>query len=702
MIFQKTIQQLACVCVLFAATTSVLVASEPTESQFQIEFLDGTILTSTFTEPKLMWTDVSEFGEMKKRSIDVSKILSLTLAEEPASAQLAAVFNLISDLDSDDFFTREEAEQQLRKNARRFRDMIAKYDALKTPDGNYRLQRILSSLRVSPNAKTGFLLDVLILDDGSKLSGDAGMGTLQFTINGKQFDLSRKQLAKITRANEAMVTRPETREFVETKLFHDHAKFMKDRELKLIDFEHKPDGTPLTKKDKNASTTFVDDGLILGTAYPMGCVGVSGFEIESGDKPVGLNSVCVYKSKVRLTSKFSGIMEITFCQPGKQHVPHGVKDFGMFLSKVNHSRDILVEAYDATDRLIGVCESNDEVCTFCGISSSVPIAKVRAVSNPWILAVRRKMLAEMIKSDKFSAQLGDKDFEVSYKIIDHDFAADSMMFSSPVPIDSSRDTKHFLGRNGDMLDAKWIRVFDADRIEFGTPIIDLMNISLSQANTVGLKRAPKVSVSQLRRRGTWKAMLRDNSVLEWNPNSPLRSNTLKQELSREDVIAIWPSTKQPQLPLSGDFDAGKNVLVYPGCRVATTEVKFDKNGFRWNGGKVLKENLHEENVQKVEQRSIEFDIPDQVAPSSNKFSFNTNDMADYETPTIWLEKPTSMLASQGALRLDNGEVIVFGTDTLTTLNEITPKQVELTFRGKEIAIPISRIVAIVPPQTLQK
>ena len=84
MIFQKTIQQLACVCVLFAATTSVLVASEPTDSQFQIEFLDGTILTSTFTEPKLMWTDVSEFGEMKKRSIDVSKILSLTLAEEPA------------------------------------------------------------------------------------------------------------------------------------------------------------------------------------------------------------------------------------------------------------------------------------------------------------------------------------------------------------------------------------------------------------------------------------------------------------------------------------------------------------------------------------------------------------------------------------------------------------------------------------------
>lgn len=702
MIFQKTIQLTACACILFGMVSSVSSASEPSESKFQIEFLDGTTLTSTFTESTLMWTDVSEFGQMSKRPIDVSKIQSLTLADEPASDQLAAVFKLISDLDSDEFLTREQAEQQLRKTGRRFREMIAKYDALETPDGIYRLQRVLSSMRVSSTVKNGFTLDELVLDDGSKLTGDAGMSNLQFTINGKQFDIPRKQLAKISRANKVMVTRPATREFVETKLFHDHAKFMKGRELKLIDFEHKPDGTPLTKKDKNATTTFVDDGLVLGTAYPMGCVGISGFEINAGDKPVGLNSVCVYKSKVRLRSKYQGVLEITFCQPGKRHVPHGVNDFGMFLANVNHSRDILVEAYDAADRLIGVCESNDEICTFYGISSSVPIAKIRATSNPWILAVRKLMFAEMKDSDEYAERLEIKRFRDPYLIIDHDFAADSMMFSKPVPIDSSRDTKHFLSRNGDMVNANWIRVFDTDRIELGAQNIDLMNVSLLQANTIGLKAVPKVSKQQLQRRGTWKAMLRDNSVLEWNPGSLLRSNTLKQELSREDVIAIWPSTKQPQLPLSGDFDAGKNVLVFPGCRVATAEVSFDKSGYRWNGGNVLQENLHEENDQKFDQRSIEFDVPDQVTPSRNKFSFNTNDMADYETPTIWFDKPTSMLANQGALRLDNGEVIVFGADALTTLDAITPKQVELTFRGKEIAIPISKIVAIVPPQTPQE
>jgi len=308
------------------------------------------------------------------------------------------------------------------------------------------------------------------------------------------------------------------------------------------------------------------------------------------------------------------------------------------------------------------------------------------------------MLAEMNKSDKFAQQLGNKSFVDSYKVIDRDFAADSMMFSKPVPIDSSHDTKHYLGRNGDMVNAKWVRVFDTDRIEFGAPNIDLMNISLSQANTIGLKAAPKVSKQLLQRRGTWKAMLRDNSVLEWNPNSLLRSNTLQQDLPREDVIAIWPSTKKPQLPLSGDFDAGKNVLVYPGCRIATTEVKFDKNGYRWNGSKVLEENLHEENDQKFDQRSIDEDIPDRVTPSGNKFSFNAKDTSAYETPTIWFEKPTSMLGNQGALRLDHGEVIVFGPDALTTLTRIGPKQVTLTFHGKEISIPISKIVAIVPPQ----
>lgn len=698
MIFQTAIELIACLCVFMTPAIS-----EPIDNnQFQLEYRDGTLITSEFTKAQLMWTDVSEFGQMDKQPIDVGRIVSLTLTNEPAGDQLAVILKLINQLDSDDFFTREEAEQQLRRTGRRFKSLIAKYDTLETPDGTYRLRRALTAMSGGVKKQgSGISLDVLTLDDGRTLTGDAGNENLKFIINGKAVAVDRKLLAKITRANKAQVTRPDSREVVETKLFHDHIKFIEGRKLKLVDFEHKPDGTPLRDKDKNTTGMFVDFGLVLGTEFPLGCVGISGYEFkarDTGDKPPGENSICVFKSRTRLRAEYEGVMVITFCQPGKQNIPHGVRDFGLFLATVEHSRDILVEAYDSLGRLIAVCESNDEPCTFCGISSSIPIAKIRVVSNPWVLAARRVVLNEMRASGLGADKklLSDPKFIKSSAKVDKDFAADNMMFSAPVPIDSPRKSRHFQSRNGDMLLANWMRVFDKDRIEFGSRHISLMNVSLSQANTLALKATPKTSVSQLKKRRTWMAMLRDNSVLEWSVDSPLRSRTLKQDLSQDDVIAIWPSHGPPQLPLSGDFEGGSHVLVYPGCRITAPAVEIDRKGFRWTGGTVRQEDLHAVTDQKVNQNK--FDAPDRITPRKKSYDFDTKSLADFETPTIWFEKPSSILASQGALKLDNGEILVYGPDAFSELKSIDRKGAVLTFDGNDVVIPISKIISIVPPQ----
>ena len=698
MIFQTAIELIACVCVLLTPAIS-----EPIEdSQFQLEYRDGTLITSEFTEAQLMWTNVSEFGQTKKQPVDIRHIVSLTLTEEPVGDQLSAILKLVGQLDSEDYLTREEAEHKLRKTGRRFKSLITKYDTLETVDGTYRLKRVLSGWRGASKLQNGGIsLDILKLDDGralTTLTGDAGTNNLQLVVNGKEIAVDRKLLAKITRANKALVTRPDSRLSVETKLFHDHAKFMEGRKLKLVDFEHKPDGTPLRVKDKNINEQFVNFGLVLGTEYPMGCVGVSGYNFKAGDKPPGDNSVCVYKSRTRLRDEYEGVMEITFCQPGKRNVPHGVKDFGLFLANVTHSRDMLVEGYDSLDRLIAVCESNDEPCTFCGISSSIPIAKIRVVSNPWVLAARRQTLNEMRASDLAGDKklLSNKSFILSSAKVDKDFAADNILFSTPVPIDSVRKGPHYQSRNGDMLLANWMRVFDKDRIEFGSRHINLMNVSLSQANTLTLKATPKTSVQQLKKRRTWMAMLRDNSVLEWSADTPLRSGTLKRDLSRDDVIAIWPSFKSPQLPLAGDFEGGAHVLVYPGCRITTPKVEIDKTGFRWTGGTVRQEDLHEVNDQKVNQHKT--DVPDRITPRKTSYDFNSKSFVDFETPTIWFNKPTSILASQGVLKLDNGEILVYGPDALFQLESIDRKEAVLTIGGSNIVIPISKIISILPQQ----
>lgn len=686
MILKSTLQLIILTCVLMASNA----LAQTDSPSFQIEFRDGTTLTADFVDAQLMWTDVTNLGEMTKKPIDVSRIVSIKLTNEPASAKLAEVLNLINQLDSDDFFEREEAEKLLAKNGRQFKSLIQQYQTLKTSDGTYRIKRLLSKLR-SNNKKrqSGYALDILVLDDGTKLKGDIGRENIKFSLRGNTIALPRQNLLRISRANPEFKTRTARRDFVEAKIFHDHTKFRKDRSLKLVDFELQPDGTPLravSGKITMVATEFVDFGLLLGTEFPKGCVGISAYPLKGKDKPVGGNSICVFASKTRTMERFFGVMEFTFCQPGKQNVPHGVKDFGMFIGEITHSRDFLIEAYDSLDRLIGVWEANDEPFAFCGFSSSVPIAKVRVLSNPWALELRK------LYPD-------DLPVNVRRHVVDKDYAVDSIMFSKPVPIDSIRKDRHLLGRNGDLIPANRIRILDQDSVEIGSRYVGILNVDLSQTSTVGLKAIPRTLPSKFRNNSTiWMAMLRDNSVLQWNPDSFLQSTTLKRKLSLENVVAIWPAGRQPHMPLAGDFEAGKNVLVYPGCRVATSEISVDDKGFRWNDGEVLMQNLYEANDQKINQRGPTKDLPDKVSPRKKDYSFDTKSMMEFEKPTIWFDRPTSMLSTQGALRLDNGEMLVYGPDAMFDLKSIDKGKVIMTFGGEDVMILLSKVVSIVPPQ----
>ena len=673
----KSIFTLAFLCVLLA--TNVVAQEEG--RKFQLLYRDGTSLTTGFVGSTLMWTDVSDLGQMTKKPIDVATIKSLTLTIEPASTQLAEILKYINQLDSDNFFERDEAELMLRKVGSRFRAMMERSTKMKTPDGSYRLKRLLSSLRSSSKGVPAFALDVLELEDGSTFTGDAGIEGLEFFFpDEKKVAIERKAIERISQANALVSTRAARPQVYETKLFHNHADFMETPGLRMVDFENKPDGTVLRSLDKNISEAFVNQGLILGTEFPMGCVGISGYDIKGGDRPVGGNSVCVYQSKTRTVKRFKGVMEITFCQPGKQTIPHGVMNIGMFISRVNHSRDMLVEAYDSMDRLIGVCESTDEPCTFCGIQSTVPIAKVRVLSNPWLMELRRANVPAKMRA---------------LQKVDTDYAVDSIMFSDPVAVDSLRKEKHFLGRNGDLVAANWIRIFDKDRIELGARNIQLMSFGLDDAITIALKPIPKILPNRKTDK-SWMAMLRDNSVVRWSPDSLLQSSTLGEKLSREDVIAIWPACTKIRLPLENDLKDGGNVIVYPGCRVLA-KVDFDEKGFRWFDGEVRVEDLHEMREDKVDQRAD--DLPDAVEPRKTDYSYDMAELPVYETPTIWFKKPSAVLSNQGVLRLDRGEVIVYGRDALFQLKSLDARQVVLTYGEKELTIPLKKIVAIVPPQS---
>ena len=138
------------------------------------------------------------------------------------------------------------------------------------------------------------------------------------------------------------------------------------------------------------------------------------------------------------------------------------------------------------------------------------------------------------------------------------------------------------------------------------------------------------------------------------------------------------------------------MLVYPGCRVASPEVEFDSKGYRWDKGTIRTENLHEVDDTKVDQRSD--DQPDDVAPGKQEYSLDVSGLSEFEIPTIWFDRPTSILASQGVIKLDGGEIIVFGEGALFQLESIGPKFIVLKWQGKDLQIPVSKVVSIVPAQ----
>ena len=646
--------------------------------QFEIELRDGTVVTRQFQKPSLTWTDVSKQGEMSKQQIELSRIKSVKFSLEPASEQLARVLKLLAQLDSDDFHLRENAETELADAGVRFRNVLEQNRDLKTLDGTFRLKRVLKSMK-SSKKDSAFTLDVLTLQDGTELSGDAGNGSYKIiSSDGQVEEIPRSRIAAIIRAKPLAKTRPEQAASVETTLFHNHAKFMQNRELIMVDFDFEPDGAALDSNDKDVNDTFVDWGLTLGTEVDRATVGISGYEIESGDRPVGGNSICVQPEAQ--SKRFRGVMEISFCQPGTGSVPHGVYEVGMFVSRVNHSRDILVEAWDSMGRLIGVCESSDEPCTFCGISSSVPIAKVRVLSNPWMLELR-----------KLNAEVGKR----ALQKVDTDYAVDSILFSTPVPIDSPRTDVHYFGKNGDMVTTNSLKVVKDREFLVKPAKLPSMTTTLSKTNTIVFTPIPKPFASR-KYEGRWFAMLKDNSVLQWSPEKLLFSETLGSEIDPADVLAIWPANQALRLPLADDFKSGDNVLVYPGCRVGTPKVKINANGFAWDSQNVLTQKLYEEDEFKVDRRSN--DESDAVEPRAKIYAWDISELPAYEIPSIWFSKPSLMLAGQGAVKLKSGEILVYGNGATFKLLSVGPQEVKLSVGDRELSLPMSSVNAIVATQ----
>ncbi len=271
---------------------------------------------------------------------------------------------------------------------------------------------------------------------------------------------------------------------------------------------------------------FIPDGLIMGTDEP-GFVGISGYGFKFKALPPKDNSVCVFKTIGNFPQRFKGVMEFRFCLPNQPSIQAGVHELGFFIARVNHSRDFIMEAYNADGQILGCVEASDQQYVFMGIKSSEPIAFVRILANPFLFRVKRK--------------------------IDEDFAVDHVCFSSPVPVINGVTPERGFVRlkNGDLLKGGAMQL---SAEELTIDVEDLNQAVVLPFGEIDSIRFDTVAEYRPMRKRDWFVMLADRSVLKVDAGKEFASQMFDGlRFQPAEITGLWLGSNKSRFPAAEDF-----------------------------------------------------------------------------------------------------------------------------------------------------
>lgn len=626
------------------------------ELNVRISLKNGSVITVQVPDQIIRWTDVAEDGSMVKRDIQLSEIEELVLSSSPASDQVAAIRGYLGDLQSDKYFERQNAEEMLSDPSigGPFQSLIESQLKHKDFEVRYRIERIISRLdNEVEEADSEF--DRLQTAKGQTIYGDAGDFNIQGMYRDQKVEFKRSQISLLSVPGISADAGKQGGKEVKVQMFHDHnGSFYLDGQ-RFISFEASPAGHELPDKG-DITETFIPVGLKLGTEQ-NGFVGISGYGFKFDLLPVSGKSVCVFENMGNYHKRFRGVMELEFCMPNLASVPAGVNEIGLFIARVGHSRDIIMEAYNADGHLLACVESTDKPCVFTGVKSNELITKVRILSNPHLFRVDRS--------------------------IDNDYAIDSVCFSTPKPVRHVKNskTKGFRLKNGDLFSARDLKPdktvsADVNGKAFDVPIeeVDLLQFARQELR-------PKTP--------SWVVLLEDGSLLYVKTGNRFTSNRFPAlSFDTSEIVAITTSKNPVRFPAEGDFDQGKNVIVFPTCRIVD-EVEFSQRGFTWDiSAKKLQQPLFTGKED-----------PDEEDPTPQIDSILYEKAWPENIPTVWLSRPKTQSPSIGRIRLVDGQQLAIGENASFQLKEMNRNNIVLSVGGRDTTILLKDILSIDLPDT---
>lgn len=631
-----------------------ILPSVSSAGELKVHFRNGTTITGDVKEQSVAWTTVAATGMVSQFVYTADQIKSLSLSTSKSSAELIKIRKLFNQLSDHDYHRRQSAEQQLQTIGGPYRGILQTYADHPSLDVRYRLQRLLDGFGTTQPLPRE--LDRITLVDGSSWEGEATDFRLTVQAYGKTFRVDRQnaeQLVSAPTEPEQQDRRSAVGDAVDVQLFHQFDGFV-DPSQKEFRFDLQSDGSPMPFKT-NLNRAYIADGLLL-RSEGLGFVGASPFSFRYENLPVGGRSAGLLGQP--RGRDFKGVMVIEFCQPNNENVPAGVYEIGTFIAKVNFKRDIILEAYGAHGQLLATVESTDQKCVFAGVKSNQLITKVRILSNPYLQKVER--------------------------VIDDDFAIDSLRISAPIPVqvDTAINVQQAVLKNGDVL--KWS---DLNVTQDSSLRLMVNEISDSAVELVfPLEVIGSVTFGRLgKTTNAWQALLSDGSRVNVLPGKSMKSTQFKFEVAPGDVVGCWPAVSSPRIPVSGDFETGDDrpLIVFPTCRLRTGGVNFLADRITWKVD------------QKLEQPLQLGDRDDDQDPTPQQTSFKYADTLANQLPTVWNRPPRVLDSGQGFIFLTDGQRLAIGDQSRFRLKGIGTRTITVSSRGSTpVDIPLSEVQSI--------
>ena len=642
------------------------------QNQVQLQTRDGNLIAAVVTANPVAFS-VVDGVKRQKREIAWKDIASIKFVEFQLSRQTDRVEELLQQLSDPEYRKREQAEELL-SDVEKFGpfDSLIRNVARDSADIelNYRLQRVLDRLEEYSGPTVGSL-DELVFKNGESLRGDAGDLEVVVELLGKKINFNRNNLTRIVTSPEKAVNAKSEPLLVKT-FNRPFPQFYKDDD-RLISFENLKSGEP-TPLGENASEMFVSEGLKFQTE-DAGYVGTLWYPFKLCPIDTGKKCICPFDETARVAKRLWGTTLITFCPPGQPDVSAGVKKFGLFLEKVDHSRDIVVEAYNAVGQIIGMVEASDQKCVFAGFEANELITCIRISKNEHLPKLSRRV------DPSYAIDC------VTYK----DLAPIPMLYN---PVAGSADAIQVkVGlKNRNQLQVTQLRVSDG-RLSFQSELLEgNVECELTNVASIEYNRSRRFAASD---NDYLMVQLADSSIVKTEiDNWKQPFDFLDSKLVREQIVGIWSGRNPSRLEQLWDGAAGEPIICFPGCRVIAQDLQLRADGYSWNDEtsekKVQNVKLFEHDDSRVNREESE--DPD-FTPDVDLVVFRDAP----QIPTLWLQQPQTIRGSAPHVYLTDGQYFVLGEDGGFKVSRIGSKNVEIEFGASKKLYPLTRISSIKLP-----